>query len=65
MNEPLSDRGSSMNSKHVVTPQASVRLAREMSAVHHKKIRSLKSKISSGKYHVDNLALAKALFLAR
>ena len=40
------------------------RLVRQLSCVRQKKILQIKSKISSGKYKVNNLELAKALFLA-
>ena len=56
---------SSMTARQTVAPDASGKLARQMAALRHKKIKALKTKISSGKYHVDNLSIAKALFLAR
>ena len=36
-----------------------------ISAGRRKKIAKLKNKVDSGKYKIDNLALAKALFMAR
>ena len=49
-----------MNSK-----RTSVKLARQLGAVRHKKIESIRNKILAGRYKVDNAVLAKALFLAR
>lgn len=43
---------------------ATEKLAKELSMVRKKKVQGIKSKILNGKYHVDNLALVKALFLA-
>jgi anti-sigma28 factor (negative regulator of flagellin synthesis) len=48
-----------------IQSDASGKLARQMASMRHKKIQSLKTKITSGKYRVDNLSIAKALFLAR
>jgi anti-sigma28 factor (negative regulator of flagellin synthesis) len=44
---------------------ASEKLVRQLSGVRRKKIEKLKTKITSGKYKIDNLRLAKALFMAR
>jgi anti-sigma28 factor (negative regulator of flagellin synthesis) len=41
-----------------------VRLAKELSVVRKKKVQQIKSKLSTGKYRVDNLELVKALFLS-
>lgn len=49
-----------MNSK-----KTSEKLARQLSAMRHKKVLALKSRISSGRYKVDNATLAKALFLSQ
>lgn len=49
-----------MNSK-----KASDKLARELCSVRQKKIMKIKSKIVAGRYRVNNMDLAKALFLAR
>lgn len=43
----------------------STKILRQLSSVRRKKIQKIKSKITSGKYKVDNLQLAKALFMAR
>lgn len=43
----------------------SEKLLRQLSKIRRKKISKLKNKITSGKYKVDNLSLAKALFLSR
>ena len=53
-----------MNSE-VATVDASEKLVKQLSGVRRKKIQKIKSRISSGKYKVDNLRLAKALFMAR
>jgi len=44
---------------------ASAKLVRQLSSVRRKKIAKLKTKVVSGKYKIDNLALAKALFMSR
>lgn len=44
---------------------ASEKIVRELSNVRRKKIQKIKSKITSGKYRIDNVRLAKALFMAR
>jgi len=44
---------------------ASAKIERELNKVRAKKIAKLRDKIASGKYHVDNVKLAKALFMAR
>lgn len=43
----------------------SEKLAKQLNAIRQKKISRLKSRIVSGKYKVNNMDLAKALFLAR
>ena len=48
-----------------MSSKASERIMRQLSTVRRKKIEKLKNKIVSGKYKVDNLSLAKALFMAR
>lgn len=49
-----------MNSK-----QESEKLAKQLSNVRQRKIERIKTRIASGRYHVNNMELAKALFLAR
>ena len=43
----------------------SSRIARQLTTVRQKKIDKIKTKILAGKYRIDNLEIAKALFLAR
>ncbi|MCO6432348.1 MAG: flagellar biosynthesis anti-sigma factor FlgM [Deltaproteobacteria bacterium] len=49
-----------MNSK-----RESEKLAKQLNNLRARKISKLKSRIVAGKYHVSNMDLAKALFLAR
>jgi len=49
-----------MNSRKVAD-----KLAKQLDSIRSKKIQAIKSRISEGKYQVNNLAIAKALFLAR
>ncbi|MBX7145255.1 MAG: flagellar biosynthesis anti-sigma factor FlgM [Oligoflexia bacterium] len=44
---------------------ASEKIVQQLSNVRRRKIKRLKTKITSGKYRIDNLSLAKALFLSR
>ncbi len=44
---------------------ASEKIVTQLSGVRRKKIQKIKNKISSGKYRIDNVRLAKALFMAR
>jgi anti-sigma28 factor (negative regulator of flagellin synthesis) len=48
-----------MNSK-----KESEKLAKELEAVRYRKIRKIRSRISSGSYHISNKLLAKSLFIA-
>lgn len=43
---------------------ASEKIVTQLSGVRRKKIQKIKNKISSGKYRIDNVRLAKALFMA-
>ena len=43
----------------------SSKLEKDLNRVRNKKISKLKQKIASGKYRVDNMRLAQALFMAR
>lgn len=49
-----------MNSKH-----ESEKLVKQFHSIRQKKISKLKAQITSGKYHINNAKLAKALFLAQ
>lgn len=44
---------------------ASEKMKKQLKAVRSKKIKRLKAQISSGSYRVDNLRVAKALFLSQ
>ena len=41
------------------------KIAKQLSSVRQKKIAKLKAQITTGRYHITNAALAKALFLAQ
>lgn len=43
---------------------ATEKLVKELSMVRKRKIQQIKSRISAGKYRVNNVQLVKALFLA-
>lgn len=43
----------------------SEKLAKQLASIRDKKVKRLKTQISSGKYQVNNFSLAKALFFAR
>lgn len=45
------------------TVLTSKKLERQLSSVRHSKVKRLKSRIATGKYKINNLALARALFL--
>ncbi|RIL08802.1 MAG: hypothetical protein DCC75_08015 [Proteobacteria bacterium] len=45
--------------------KTSERLLRELKRVRQRKVKQLRSKISSGKYQVSNFEVAKSLFLAQ
>ncbi|MBN8549148.1 MAG: flagellar biosynthesis anti-sigma factor FlgM [Deltaproteobacteria bacterium] len=47
------------------TQVTSEKMVNQLSGVRRKKIQKIKNKISSGKYRIDNVRLAKALFMAR
>ena len=56
----ISSQGDFMNSKN-----ATNKMAKQLGAVRQKRIAELQKRITSGKYKVSNMEIAKALFLAR
>ncbi len=45
--------------------EASNKLLKQLEKTRQKKIQKLKHRIGTGKYHVDTIELAKALFMSR
>ena len=41
------------------------KVMQQLTKIRRKRVSKIKNKINSGQYHIDNLAIAKALFLAK
>ena len=54
-----------MNSKELDSNEVSNKLLKQLEKTRQKKIKKLKTRIGSGKYHVDAMTLARALFMSR